>query len=357
MNPPSTDVLNLFALPEAAWSVQPLGSGHIHRTYRVEGPARRYVLQALNERVFGDLTALMDNVSRVCRHLQSQGGIGTFDVLPARDGALYARDASGQAWRLLTFLDGMVAHDTLSDPALAEEAAGAFARFQRALLDLPGPPLHTILPGFHHTPRRFRQFEVALAQATPARADEAAGEIEFAFDHRPFVNELQVLLDADQLPVRIAHNDTKINNVLFDAATGRARAVIDLDTVMPGSWLYDFGDLLRTAACPAAEDERDLDRVGWDPRMVTALTRGFCRVHRDTLTALERQHLFAAVRIVCLEIGLRFLADHLAGDRYFAVHRAGHNLDRCRVQFRLVELLEGAEAEWTRALKDASGSP
>jgi Ser/Thr protein kinase RdoA (MazF antagonist) len=225
-------------------------------------------------------------------------------------------------------------------PAQAESAAKAFGAFQALLADLPGERLHETIPDFHHTPSRFARFQAALAKDSHGRAAAAGPEIAFALAR---ASEVSVVVDAlrdGSLPERVTHNDTKLNNVLLDDITQEGVCVIDLDTVMPGSALYDFGDLVRTSTSPATEDETDLSRVRMQLPMFAALVRGYLTSARGFLTPREKELLPFAGKLITLEIGLRFLTDWLEGDTYFKIKRPMHNLDRCRTQFKLVASIE-----------------
>jgi aminoglycoside phosphotransferase (APT) family kinase protein len=221
----------------------------------------------------------------------------------------------------------------------AFKAARAFGEFQRQLADLPAPRLHDTIPDFHHTPKRFAALEAAIRADAAGRAKLARAEIDFALAHQPMT---RVLLEAN-LPERVTHNDTKFNNVMLDEATGEGICVIDLDTVMPGLALYDFGDMVRTTTSPAKEDERDLTKVTMQFPMFEALVRGYLAAAGGFLTPAEKQRLAFSGKLITFEIGIRFLTDYLAGDVYFKVHRDGHNLDRCRTQFKLVESIAQQE--------------
>jgi hypothetical protein len=221
----------------------------------------------------------------------------------------------------------------------AYQAARAFGHFQKLLVDLPAPHLHATIPDFHNTPKRFAAFEQAVVADSVGRAIHVRAEIDFAFAHQSIA---AVLLDAN-LPQRVTHNDTKFNNVLLDDATGEGICVIDLDTVMPGLSLYDFGDMVRTTTSPAMEDEQDLSKVALQFPMFEALARGYLSSAGSFLTRSEKQHLAVAGKVIAFEQGIRFLADHLTGDTYYKIHRLNHNLDRCRTQFKLVESIEQQE--------------
>jgi hypothetical protein len=212
-----------------------------------------------------------------------------------------------------------------------------FGWFQSMLVDLPGPPLYETIPGFHCTPRRFERFQEVVKADAAHRAKQAGSEIDFVFEHAAICHVLYDLVKRGEIPVRIAHNDAKINNVMFDTSTSKGVCVIDLDTVMPGLSVYDFGDLVRTATCPAAEDERDLSKVAVDPQLFEALAQGFVAGAGSFLTPAERQHLVFGGLLITFEQMIRFLTDYLAGDVYYKVHREGHNLDRTRTQRKLVQ--------------------
>jgi hypothetical protein len=352
MTPPKHDV-HAIARQFQLWGnylgAEPYGSGHINDTYCVRydqaGTPVRYIFQRVNHNVFKQPAALMDNVSRVTTHLgskiqgQADGGRRALTLVPAQDGRPFYADAQGNHWRVYLFIEKAQTYDAVQSPQQAFQAAQAFGRFQKMLADLPLPRLHDTIPDFHHTPKRFAALEKAIEADVANRAAAAKPEIEFALRHK---NITGVLLDA-QLPERVTHNDTKFNNVMLDDVTGEGICVIDLDTVMPGLALYDFGDMVRTATSPAKEDERDLSQVTMQFPMFEALTRGYLEATAEFLTTAEKSFLPFAGKLITFEIGIRFLTDFLAGDTYFKVHRDGHNLDRCRTQFKLVESIEQQE--------------
>jgi hypothetical protein len=292
----------------------------------------------------------MDNILRVTEHirnktLQADPELANRQlmVVAARNGLGYHQDADGNVWRAYSFVEDAATYDTLASTEPAFEAARMFGWFQRMLLDLPGPPLHETIRGFHDTRRRLRFFHEVLKADTFNRAKNARAEIDFLLAHAEICDVLTNLVAEGEIPVRIAHNDAKINNVMLDRQTGRGVCVIDLDTVMPGLSIYDFGDLVRTAACRAAEDERDLSKVAVSFSMFCALVRGFAKETGDFLTPAERQYLTFASKLITFEQFMRFLTDYLAGDVYYKVHREGHNLDRCRTQMVLVESIMDQE--------------
>jgi len=333
-------------------SAAPYGSGHINDTFltlvETDGRQRRFILQRINHLVFRQPDQLMENVARVCAHARAKLlAAGTGDahrralrLVPTLAGRAWHVDPSGNRWRCYDFIEGASGHDVVRTPAQAEAAAQAFGAFQSLLADLPGDRLHETIPDFHHTPSRFARFQAALAQDGHGRAAAARPEIAFALAR---AHEVSLVVDAlrdGTLPERVTHNDTKLNNVLLDDVTQEGVCVIDLDTVMPGSALYDFGDLVRTSTSPAAEDETDLSLVRMQLPMFAALVRGYLASARGFLTPKEKELLPFAGKLITFEIGLRFLTDWLEGDTYFKVKRPGHNLDRCRTQFKLVESIE-----------------
>ena len=330
-------------------SAAPYGTGHINDTYAVAfsqaGTPVRYILQRINQNVFKNPAALMENVRRVTTHLAGKlSGRPDFSrrfltLIAARDGRAWHQDAGGNYWRAYLFIEKARTYDAIESAEQARQAAKAFGEFQTLLADLPPPPLHSTIPDFHHTPKRFARFDQALATDVANRAREAQPEIEFVLRRQPMAS---VLVESG-LPERVTHNDTKLNNVMLDDTTGDGICVIDLDTVMPGLVLFDFGDMVRTSTCPAKEDERDLSKIQMQFPLFEALVQGYLSATAAFLTPGERRCLAFSGKLITLEIGLRFLTDFLEGDVYFKVHRAGHNLDRCRTQFKLVESMEQQE--------------
>jgi Ser/Thr protein kinase RdoA (MazF antagonist) len=351
------DLARQFQVAGGQFSAEPFGHGHINDTYRVTvghgEPRHRYILQRLNHVVFQNPAAVMENIRRVTAHLgqkiagQPDAARRVLTLVPALDGQPFYRDAAGNWWRMFPFIEGTRAVEVVASPAQAFAAAQAFGQFQKLLADLPAPRLHDTIPDFHHTPKRFAALEKAVAADACNRAAQAKPEIEFARRHQAVCHDL---LDA-QLPERVTHNDTKINNVLLDEATGEGVCVIDLDTVMPGLALYDFGDMVRSMTNPAAEGERDLAKVEMQFPVFEALLRGYLSSAAEFLTPAEKSFLPVAGQVITFELGLRFLADFLAGDAYFKVSREGENLDRCRVQFKLFESIRRQESAMNRLVQ------
>jgi aminoglycoside phosphotransferase (APT) family kinase protein len=355
--PDAQAAANQFNFSGEVLGLTPHGGGHINDTYLVtcQGLAApvRYILQHINRHVFHDPVAVMENVERVTAHLAEQtagqpdSARRALHLVTARDGRNWHLDAQGETWRAYRFVENARTYETATSTAQAFQAARAFGHFQQQLSSLPPPRLHETIPDFHNTPKRFAALEQAIAANVAGRVALAKPEIEFARSRKAFTSKL---LDAG-LPERITHNDTKFNNVLLDDKTGEAVCVIDLDTVMPGLALYDFGDMVRTTTSPAAEDERELSKVRMQFPMFEALVRGYLQSAGAFLTPSERKYLAFSGKLITFEIGIRFLTDYLAGDTYFKVHREGHNLDRCRAQFKLVESIEQQEDEMNRLVE------
>jgi len=334
----------------------PYGSGHINDSYRAtfyqaDMPVR-YILQRINQTIFKDPVALMENIERVTSHLASKvSGEPDRDrlvltLVPARDQKAWYVDAAGNHWRAYRFIEKAHTYDAVVSTKQAFQAAKAFGRFQELLIDLPSPPLHETITDFHNTPKRFTALEQAIDSDAARRAIMAKREIEFAFKRKSIAS---VLLN-ESLPERMVHNDTKLNNVMLDDVTGEGICVIDLDTVMPGLVLHDFGDLVRTTTSPAQEDERDLSKVTMQFSMFEALVRGYLASTGSFLTNEEKDLLVFSAKLSTFEQGIRFLTDYLAGDAYYKVRRDGHNLDRCRTQFKLLESIEMQQERMDRLM-------
>jgi hypothetical protein len=365
-NTPLAAIGASFEIPGTLLEIAPLGSGHIHDTfvarYEHAGATRRYVLQRLNTEIFRDPAAVMANLERICAHLRAEWrarGASDVDrrcleVLPTREGRSAHIDAEGRWWRAFPFQEGTRSVDRIESPKQAYEAARAFGAFAAQLDRLPGPPLVETLPHFHDAAHRFASFERAVADDRLDRATAVAPEVDAAREARGALADAQRLRDLGALPRRTVHNDCKINNLLLDVETGEGLCVIDLDTVMVGDIPCDFGELVRTGACLAPEDERDLAQIRVDPELIGALSRGYRRGAGALLSDVERRALPLAGPTLALENAVRFLADHLEGDRYFRIQRPDHNLDRARAQLRLTRrLLEAAELVERAVERDA----
>ena len=338
-------------------SAAPYGAGHINDTYCVtlhdKGLPGRYILQRINHSVFQNPIAVMENIQRVTSHLaakvlfEPERDRLVLSLVPARDGPTWHVDSDGNYWRAYRFIEEAHSYDAIETDEQAFEGAKAIGRFQQLLVDLPAPRLHETIKNFHNTPMRFKALEDAIATDLAGRVREAGPEIVFALSRKAIGS---ILLEAN-LPERITHNDTKFNNVLIDDATGQGICVIDLDTVMPGLALHDFGDLVRTATSPVNEDERDLSKVTMRLSMFEAIVRGYLSSAGGFLTKEEKQYLVFSGKLMTFEQGIRFLTDFLSGDAYYKVHRKEQNLDRCRTQFKLMDSIERQEAEMSRIVE------
>ncbi len=329
----------------------PFGTGNINDTYQVtcdQGGIRlHYTLQRINHAVFKDPRAVMENVDRVTRHLlykihrsNQQTRKRTLRLLHTHDNLPYVRDGVGNFWRAYVFVENARSYNVLEDESQAFRTAKAFGEFQCDLVDLPGPRLHETIPDFHNTSKRVLALEAAVAADRCGRAAKVRREIDFVMKRRGETELLDKLVDAGDIPERICHNDTKVNNILIDDLSGEGICVIDLDTVMPGLSLHDFGDMVRAGTSLTDEDEVDLSKVGMRFVMYDSFLRGFLAATDAFLTDAERENLPLSVKLITLELGMRFLTDYINGDVYFKIRRPLHNLERCRNQFKMVESIE-----------------
>ena len=330
--------------------------GHINETYTAtydQGGTRvRYIHQKVNRTVFKNPSGVMRNVMRVTSHIRTKlEAQGVRDltrrsliVIPTRDGKSYYQNGDQEVWRTFVYVEGVETHEAVQTPEQAFQAGRAFGHFQRLLVDLPGGRLVETIPDFHHTRKRFQALQLAIQQDHYNRAREAQEEIAFALAHEPMVDVILEAMAQGKIPERITHNDTKFNNVMLDVVSGEAMCIVDLDTVMPGCALYDFGDMVRTTTSPTLEDEPDLSKVRMQMPMFKQLARGYLSTAGEFLTRAEKDKIAFSGRLITFEIGIRFLTDFLTGDNYFRIHRQGHNLDRCRTQFKLVQSIERQEA-------------
>ena len=334
-------VLAKFQLDTPAVSCDRYGFGHINETYLVVTvSAHRYILQKINNFVFQNVTALMENISAVTSFLRTQESDSrrVLQLIPTLCGKTYLEE-NGSYWRIYDFVEDSICLQLPETSDDFYESAVAFGQFQQMLRDFPAHTLHETIPNFHNTPDRYRQFHEALQRDSMGRASQVAKEIEFALAHEAEAASLVSLLEQGKLPLRVTHNDTKLNNVMLDSATRKALCVIDLDTVMPGLSAYDFGDSIRFGAATAPEDETDLSKMEMSLELFRVYAKGFLSACPG-LTQTERDALPMGAKLMTLECGVRFLTDYLNGDKYFSIHRENHNLDRCRTQFKLVADME-----------------
>ena len=337
-------------------SCKQIKSGHINETYLITtDTGAKYILQWINRYVFPNVDALMNNMSAISRFLRGRGGdMAMIRYMDTLDGRSYYDDGQGGCWRSYRFVDNSICLQRPECPEDFLECARAFGHFQYALRDFPVQGLEETIERFHHTPDRFRRFRQAMEENRAGRFQSVMPEVTFALEREERACRLQKMREQGLLPVRPAHNDTKINNVLLDKDSRKAICVIDLDTVMPGLSVHDFGDAIRFGASTGAEDERDLSKVSLDLALFRVVTRGFTQ-SCPSLTHAELEMLPLGAYTMTLECGLRFLTDYLDGDRYFSIDRPGHNLDRCRTQFRLVEDMENKWAEMERIVREETG--
>lgn len=345
------EVLNAYDFPTTLLGAARYGQGHINDTFCVvcqpqEGDAVRFILQGLSLAAFPHPDELMENFIGITSYLRDKvienGGDPlreTLSLVKTKDGKDYYTDSNGKVWRLTPFIENTDCFQSAT-PELFEASARSFGRFQYMLQGYPAETLHEAIVNFHNTEDRFAKFEAALAADKHDRAKDIQAEIQFVLDRKADCSvALQALRDG-KLPLRVTHNDTKLNNILIDRTTGEGICVIDLDTTMPGLSINDFGDSIRFGANHSKEDEKDLTKVNFDIELYEAYTRGFLEGAQGSLTAGELEYLPWGARLMTLECGIRFLTDYLDGDHYFRIHYADQNLDRCRTQFKLVKDME-----------------
>ena len=353
MNENLFEVLRAFRLDAKLVSCEPYGCGHINVTYLAEMESdRRYILQKINNNTFRDVAELMENITAVTEFLRTKTDDprSVLTLVKTHDGAsyLHAQDAY---WRVYDFVEDSICLQLPETDEDFYQSAVGFGTFQQLLTDFPAAKLHETIPNFHNTPDRYRALLETLERDPMHRAAQVQPEIEFALARQAEMASIQNALAAGALPLRVTHNDTKLNNVLLDAATRQALCVIDLDTVMPGSSLYDFGDSIRFGAATAAEDEKDLSKMEMSLERFRVFTRGYVRACPG-LTGKELEMLPMGAKTMTMECGVRFLTDYLDGDHYFAVHRDGQNLDRARTQFKLVADMEKKWDEMRKIVKE-----
>ena len=349
------EAVQQFALEGTVETYEPYGSGHINDTYRVtcrleDGSTKYYILQRMNKEIFTKPVELMENVVNVTSYLRKiiieKGGNPereTLNIILTKDGKNFYVDSIGEYWRVYVFIEDAFSYDAVEKPEDFYASALAFGDFQSLLADYPAETLHETIEGFHDTKKGFARFKEVLAADVMGRAASVQKEIQFVLDHEETANILGDLQAAGELPLRVTHNDTKLNNIMIDKATGKGLCVIDLDTVMPGLAINDFGDSIRFGASTAAQDEIDLDKVTCSMDLFDIYTKGFIEGCKGSLTAKEIEMLPMGAKVMTYECGMRFLTDYLEGDVYFKIHRENHNLDRARTQFKLVADME---AKW-----------
>ena len=350
-------VISAFTVEGKVVDCIPFGNGHINDTRLVTmDTGVQYVAQRINKNVFKRPDLLMENYVGVTkfirRKIEEMGGDPLREVLnaiPAKDGKAYVIDEEGQYWRLLVYVTESMSYDQVERPEQFYDSAVSFGDFQYMLRDYPAETLHETIVNFHNTPDRFRQLTEAIENDVKGRLKEVGAEVEFARAREQFAWTLENAHKEGRLPLRVTHNDTKLNNILFDINTGKTLCVVDLDTIMPGYSVNDFGDSIRFGATTALEDETDLSKVNFDISLYELYVKGFIEGAKGGLTEGELEMLPIGAIMMTFECGMRFLADYLNGDTYFRIHRPSHNLDRCRNQFKLVSDME-AHLDQMRAI-------
>jgi len=333
-------------------SAEIYGSGHINDTFLVlsdlaDGTEKKYILQRMNREIFKKPEELMENILNVTsflrKKIEERGGNPereTLNVILTKDGKPYFVDSVGEYWRAYIFIEDSISYDTVEKAEDFYESAVAFGNFQSLLSDYPAETLHETIEGFHDTKKRFATFKKAVEDDIMGRAASVQEEINFVLDREDVACVLGDMLAKGELPLRVTHNDTKLNNIMMDKDTGKGICVIDLDTVMPGLSIHDFGDSIRFGASTGAEDEKDLSKISCDMELFKLYSEGFIKGCKGSLTENELKMMPMGAKVMTFECGMRFLTDYLQGDTYFKVHREGHNLDRCRTQFKLVKDME-----------------
>ena len=337
--------------------IEPYGNGHINDTYCLTEP--RYILQRINTDIFKHPHELMENIENVTSFLREKikknGGDPqreTLTVIKTVDGKNYYQYDENNVFRMYSFVENTKSIENSKTPEDLYEAGVGFGRFQRMLSDYPADTLHESIKDFHHTPKRVEALKLAIREDKAGRAASVEAEISFALEQAVWADQVVKGIEDGSIPLRVTHNDTKINNILFDQETGKAVCVIDLDTVMPGSMLYDFGDALRMGGSTGAEDETDLSKVWFDETAFEAFAKGYLSELKDDLTETELELLPFSVKLMTYECGIRFLTDYLNGDTYFKIHREHHNLERARNQFKLVADIAGKEERLSAMIKE-----
>lgn len=345
------DILKNFDLDGELVSCERYGEGHINQTFLAEmkgGSADRYIVQKINSNLFTNVEGLMNNIRLVTefnrKKIIERGGDPdreSLSLIYTKDGKAYYYDQESQGYfRVYKFIEQAIAYQVVEKPEHFYQSAVAFGEFANLLAEFDASKLFEVLPKFHNTKKRFNDFMKSLEADKVNRASGVQEEIKFVLDRKDYCGRIVELLDSGKMPMKVTHNDTKLNNVMIDEKTGKARAVIDLDTIMPGSICYDFGDSIRFGCNPAAEDEKDLSKVNFDINLFEQYVKGYMIALKDSITPIEKENLAFGAILMTYECGMRFLADYLDGDIYFRTKRPEHNLDRARTQFKLISDME-----------------
>lgn len=347
------DVLRQFQIPEEILDIKPYGNGHIHGTYRVKAKdgagTPSYILQQINTHIFQNPEQLMENIYQVTACLQKKVHTNVnrrvLRLIPTRDGKWCCVDERNRTWRMFWFIEDSVCYEQADTSKIFEQSGYAFGEFQFLLADFPVEKLSETIPDFHNTPKRYAKLIEAAKQDVCGRKQEVSAELAFLQEREADCHYFMKLVEAGKMPVRVTHNDTKLNNVLFDKRSQEVLCVIDLDTVMPGLVAFDFGDAIRFGASTGAEDEKNLEKIFCSLELFEAYLKGFLRGTQGSLTVEEVQTLPMGAKVMTLESAIRFLTDYLEGDVYFKTQYEGQNLDRCRTQ---IKLMTDMEKKWTQ---------
>ena len=356
------NALSNFKIEGKLVSVEPYGFGHINRTflavYEVNGQTKRYILQQINSKLFNPVENLMSNIELVTefnrKRIAEKGGDPdreSLTIVRTNDGKTFYKDAEDNYFRVYIFIERTVAYQTVANPKDFYYSAIAFGNFANLLAEFDASQLYETIPLFHNTVNRFKNFKEAVEKDICGRAKDCQEEIKFIMDREHYYGKIVGMLESGEMPLRVTHNDTKLNNVLLDNVSGEPVAVIDLDTMMPGSLCYDFGDSIRFGCNPCEEDEKDLSKVNFRFDLYKTYLDGYLTALGDSITQIEKDNLALGSIMMTIECGMRFLTDYLSGDTYFRTHREGQNLDRCRTQLKLVADMEAIFDEMNALVK------
>lgn len=348
-----------FKIEGEVKEISPYGNGHINDTYLLSTSKKRYILQRMNNSIFKNPEALMENIAGVTSFIREKvekagGDVNreTMNIIKSIEDKNFYVDSEGRYWRIYQFVEDTLCYDKIESKEDFYACALAFGRFQGLLADYPADKLYETIENFHNTLWRYENFLEAVDKNLANRKDAVSKEIEFIKAQYDFIKEIYDIEDSKQIPLRVTHNDTKLNNILFDKETKKGICVIDLDTVMPGYAINDFGDSVRFGANTALEDEQNLSLVSCDLELFRVFAKGFIEASKNALTSKEIELLPKGAMIMTLECGMRFLTDHLNGDVYFRVHRENHNLDRARTQIELYKDMQRKIEEMNNIIKD-----
>ncbi len=354
-------IISNFNIDGKLISCERYGEGHINETYLAvvenNGVKKDYILQKINSNLFKNVEALMNNIRLVtefnrARILENGGNPDreSLSLIYTKDQKAYYQNQDGY-FRVYKFITDAVAYQVVEKPEHFYQSAVAFGNFANLLAQFNATELYEVIPDFHNTVKRFNDFTNSLQADKFDRAKLVEKEIKFVLDRKDYCSKIVNLLKSGKMPTKVTHNDTKLNNVMLDVKTGEPVAVIDLDTIMPGSICYDFGDSIRFGCNPAAEDEKDLTKVNFDINLFEQYVKGYLSALGQSITPIEKENLAFGAILMTYECGMRFLADYLDGDIYFRVKRDGHNLDRARTQFKLIEDMEKAYPEMLKIVE------